>query len=206
MSDAEKISTALIENPEFITDCARYADGVLTETQVKKKYRFDDNTWTRLGEDDKLIEAIEAENTRRIRRGDTARERAQTHFAAAPDILNQIMNDSSASARNRIESAKELRVCADHRPEIAPAAAAERFVISINLGAGEILTFDKAITPRPHDDIDNVSQELLLANKRENDSNSTEHNAVDAKDDQLPTPWGLITANKQTDDGGGEPL
>jgi hypothetical protein len=121
------------------------------------------------------------------------------------DVLNSIMNDSSASARNRIESAKELRVCADHRPEIAPTAAAERFVISINLGGGEILTFDKSITPQPHDDINNAPQELLLARKRENDSNSTEHNTADAEDDQLP-PWGLIAANKRTEDGGGQPF
>jgi hypothetical protein len=194
----------LINDHEFIVTLARFADGLISEAAIRKRYSFTDEVWASLGENDRLVEKIELEKARRIRRGDTARERAQTHFAAAPNILNQIMNDSSASARNRIESAKELRVCADHRPEIAPTAAAERFVISINLGGGEILT--KSITPQPHDDINNAPQELLLASKRENDSNSTEYNTVDAEDDRLPTPWGLITANKQTDDGGGEPL
>src|SRR5262249_54875678 len=69
--------TSLIENHEFIIDCARYADGLLSEQDVKKKYRFDDATWERLGKDDALVEAIEAEKLRRIRNGSTKRERAQ---------------------------------------------------------------------------------------------------------------------------------
>jgi len=69
--------TSLIENHEFITDCARYAEGLLSEQDVKKKYRFDYDTWARLGENDALVEAIEAEKTRRIRNGNTKRERAQ---------------------------------------------------------------------------------------------------------------------------------
>ena len=173
MNDVEKFPAALIENPEFITDCARYADGVLTEAQVKKKYRFDDDTWMRLGEDDKLVEAIELEKTRRIRRGDTARERAQLLFADAPTVLGSIMHDSNASPRHRVECAKELRVVADNGAQVAPpAAAADRFIIQINLGADETLIFNKSIAARPHDDIDNVPQELLPAiasNKQRND-------------------------------------
>jgi hypothetical protein len=193
----------LINDHEFIVALARFADGLTTQAAIKKRYNFTDDVWEQLGNNDALVEKIEAEKTRRIRRGDTARERAQTHFAAAPDVLNSIMNDSSASARNRIESAKELRVCADHKLEIAPAAAADRFVISINLGGGEILTFDKSITPQPHDDINNAPQELVLAKKREDDINSTGHNTAegvvdDAEDDQL--------ARKQTEGGGGQPL
>jgi hypothetical protein len=193
----------LINDHEFIVTLARLADGLTSQAAIKKRYNFTDDVWEQLGSNDALVEKIEAEKARRIRRGDTARERAQTHFAAAPDVLNSIMNDSSASARNRIESAKELRVCADHRPEIAPTAAADRFVISINLGGGEILTFDKSITPQPHDDINNAPQELLLASKREDDSN----NIDDAEDDaELHTPRGLLLASKRTEGGGGEPL
>jgi hypothetical protein len=68
----------------FIVDCARFAEGILTERAVKKKYRFDDETWERLGSDEALIESIENEKTRRIRDGTTARERAQVLFAQAP--------------------------------------------------------------------------------------------------------------------------
>ena len=100
---------SLIENHDFIADCARYAEGLLSEQAVKKKHHFDDNTWARLGEDEALIEAIEAEKIRRIRNGSTARERAQQLFATAPNVLGDILHDDGTSARHRIESARELR-------------------------------------------------------------------------------------------------
>ena len=74
---------SLIENLEFITDLARYAEGLFSEADVKKKYRFSDDAWERLGDDDALVEAIEAEKIRRIRNGSTARERGTT--AVCPD-------------------------------------------------------------------------------------------------------------------------
>ena len=61
--------TSLIENHEFITDCARYAEGLLSEKEVKKKHHFDDATWEPLGSNDVLVEAIEAEKLRRVRLG-----------------------------------------------------------------------------------------------------------------------------------------
>jgi hypothetical protein len=64
MSDVAK---SLIENHEFVTDCARYAEGLYSEHDVKKKCRFDNNTWPNLGNDDALVEAVEAEKVRRIR-------------------------------------------------------------------------------------------------------------------------------------------
>jgi hypothetical protein len=57
--------TSLVENHEFITDCARYAEGLLSEQAVKKKHHFDDATWGRLGDDEALIQAIEAEKVSR---------------------------------------------------------------------------------------------------------------------------------------------
>jgi len=111
--------TSLIENHEFITDCARYAEGLLSEKEVKKRHRFDDDTWARLGEDEALIEAIEAEKIRRIRNGSTARERAQQLFATAPNVLGDILHDDGTSARHRIESARELRQIAANGPEAA---------------------------------------------------------------------------------------
>src|SRR6516165_1635433 len=49
---------SLIDNLEFITDLARYAEGLFTEQQVKKKHHFDDATWESLGSDEQLVEAI----------------------------------------------------------------------------------------------------------------------------------------------------
>jgi hypothetical protein len=170
---------ALIEDREFIVACARYAEGLLSEAAIKKKYRFDDDTWERLGSDEALIEAIQAEKARRIRDGSTARERAQVLYAETPNVLGSILHDGDASPRHRIESARELRRIADNGPEAVPAS--DRFQIIINLG-DDVLTFDKSIAVDPND----------------TDPHNTE-----------TTPQGLLTviaANKRTEDGGGEPL
>jgi hypothetical protein len=171
--------TSLIENHEFITDCARYAEGLLSEQDVKKKHHFDEDTWARLGDNEALIEAIEAEKVRRIRNGSTARERAQQLFAQAPNVLGDILHGDAVSPRHKIESARELRQIAANGPESAPAS--DRFQITINLGA-DVLHFDKSIAIDPNDvdpnDIGTTSQGLLP----------------------------IIAANKRKDDGGGEPI
>ena len=154
--------TSLIEDHEFITDCARYAEGLLSEKEVKKKHRFDDATWQRLGQDDALVEAIEAEKLRRVRLGLAKRELAQKHVVKAPDVLNTIMLDAAASPKYRIHSAKVLDQFAANGPEAAPAA--DRFVITINLGS-DVLHFDKPIAsgpdPDPPNQIDTAPQQLI---------------------------------------------
>jgi len=167
--------TSLIEDSEFITDCARYAEGLLSEKDVKKRHHFDEATWERLGENDTLIERIEAEKLRRIRNGSTKRERAQKLVAQAPGVLGDIMLDANASPKHRIDASKTLDAFAANGPEAAPAA--DRFVITINLGA-DVLKFDKSIAIDAND-VD------------PNDTNTT----------MLP-----IIAAKKKDDGNGEPL
>ena len=165
----------LADDHAFIVDMARFADGLLSEKQIKKKYRFDAATWEKLGNNDALVEKIEEEKARRIRRGETARERAQALYAGAPTVLGNIMNDGTASPRYRIESAKELRVCAANGPESVPAA--DRFQIVINLGADQVLKFDKPIAIGPDDpnppNEDDTTQELLpfVATKKTDDNN-----------------------------------
>jgi hypothetical protein len=148
---------------ELIVDCARYSEGLLTEKEVKKKHRFDDATWERLGQDDALVEAIEAEKLRRVRSGLAKRELAQKHVVKAPDVLNTIMLDSAASPKHRIDSAKVLDQFAANGPEAAPAA--DRFIITINLGADHIEHYNKSITINPNDidpnDTDTTPQGLL---------------------------------------------
>ena len=77
---------------ELVTNLARYAEGLLDEAAVKKIYRFSDEDWDRLGSNDELVEKIQAEKTRRIRNGSSARERAQTLFAEAPAVLGTILH------------------------------------------------------------------------------------------------------------------
>jgi len=64
---------SLIENHEFVEDLCRYAEGILTEAAVKKKYHFDDAIWESLGSDEELIALVEAEKILRVRNGSTAR-------------------------------------------------------------------------------------------------------------------------------------
>jgi hypothetical protein len=170
----------LEDDLEFVADCCRYAENILTEAAVKKKYRFDDATWEKLGSNDALIEKIEAEKVRRIRNGASAREKAQQLFVTAPGVLGNILHDDGASPRHRIESAKELRAIAANGPETTPAS--DRFQITINLGS-DVLHFDKSI--------------------------AIDANDVDPFNDTDTTPQGLlaaIAANKRKDDGGGEPV
>ena len=51
------------------------------------------------------------------------------------------MTNEGNSPRHRIEAAKQLHVVADNGAEIAPAANVEKFLIQINLGNGETLTY-----------------------------------------------------------------
>ena len=138
----------LEDDLDFVADCCRYAENILSEEAVKKKYRFDDDTWESLGSNDALIEKIEAEKIRRIRNGSTKRERAQQLVVQAPDVLGGIMLDASASPKHRINSAKALDAFAANGPEAAPAS--DRFEITINLGS-DTLRFDKSIAPDPND-------------------------------------------------------
>src|SRR5262249_19280492 len=147
-------SVQLEDDFELIENLARYAEGLLSEKDVKKRHHFDDATWKRLGNDDALVEKIEAEKIRRMRDGSTKRELAQKHVVKAPDVLSGIMLDASASPKHRIDSAKVLDQFAANGPENAPAG--DRFIITINLGtdvsgAEVVEHYNKSIAINPDD-------------------------------------------------------
>jgi hypothetical protein len=131
---------------ELVVVCALFAENLMDESTIRKKYRFDDDTWAKLGGDEVLIKAVETERTRRIRDGSSARERAQILFAETPAVLGTILHGDDVNPRHRIESARELRAIAATGPEIAPAA--DRFIIRIDLtaGGGDVLEFNKSTT------------------------------------------------------------
>jgi hypothetical protein len=151
-------TTPLIENHELITDCCRYSEGLMDEAAVRKKWRLSEDVYTRLGENEAFIEAVEAERICRTRSGATARERAQVLFTTAPATLGTILNNESMSARHRIEASKELRQIAVGGSEAQPTE--ERFSIVINLGEDHKLVIDKPIRPTPSND-EVVEQELI---------------------------------------------
>jgi len=140
----------LRDNYEFVVDLARFAENLISEQAVRKKYHFSEEAWTALGQDDTLVEAIEAEKVRRIRSGAAKREKAQLHVVAAPDVLSDILMDPKANAKHRIDSAKALDDLADNGPQAAPEA--DRVVIRIDLtaGGGEVLEFNKALKVDPN--------------------------------------------------------
>jgi hypothetical protein len=169
----------LEDNHELIENLARYAEGLLSKEAVKKKHRFDDATWQRLGENDALVEKIEDEKLRRIRNGQAKRELAQKHIVRGPDVLNDIMLDPAANAKHKIDSIKVLDQLADNGAQTAAAAA--MFNIVINLGADadgkEIVErYSKPIAIGPDDtnpgDTNIVPQDMIAAiaaKKRDND-------------------------------------
>src|SRR5262249_19036349 len=86
---------ALIDNHEFLTDGARYLEGILTRQQVKKRWRnIDDAVWARLGDDNELVDAIERTHSLRVQNGTCKRERAQLAVVKAPAVLEEILLDT----------------------------------------------------------------------------------------------------------------
>jgi len=55
IDDPPASDRSLIDNHEFLTDCARYSEGLYTRAQVKRRWRnIDDATWDLLGADNEL--------------------------------------------------------------------------------------------------------------------------------------------------------
>jgi hypothetical protein len=131
----------------FFTECARCIEGLRTDREIKEAWHLDDREWDRLGENIPLLSAVRAELDRRIRSGEAAREAAQRHFANAPSVLNEILHNQLMSPRHRIEAARELRHVAANGPETS--AAAEKFVINIDLGGDNKLLIETEIVPKP---------------------------------------------------------
>src|SRR5215467_3125310 len=94
----------LKDNHEFISDCCRYNEGILSEAAVRKKWHFEAATWERLGDDDALVRAIEETKIQRIRSGAAKRELAQTHIIRGPGVLASIMDNPESNARHVVDA------------------------------------------------------------------------------------------------------
>jgi hypothetical protein len=178
--------TALIENHDFVVDMARYAESILDEKFLRKKYRFDDATWESLGSNDELVSKIENEKLRRIRDGSSKRELAQKHIVRGPAVLSTIMDDAGASPRHRVDAIKTLDAIATPPAQAAPADR-DRFIIEINLGTDAdgkeiVQRFNKSIAPLMPNEVD------------PNDPDSAPQDVIAA------------IAAKKKGDGGGEPF
>jgi hypothetical protein len=155
--------TALINDHDFVVDFARFSEGILDEKFLRKKYRFTDEVWSSLGENDALAEAIEAEKLRRVRDGSAKRELAQKHIVRGPDVLNSIMMDAGASPKHRIDASKTLDQFAGSGSDAA-AADSTRFIIQINLGDDHVERYNKSRAIDADDvDPDAASQGVVVA-------------------------------------------
>jgi len=168
-----------LNNFELITDLTRFAEGLLEEKHVRKKYRFDEATWTALGSDEKFIEAVELERIRRVRDGSFKREKSQQHVTRAPDVLAGIMDDPKQSAKHRIDSAKVLDSFSGNGPKDAPEQ--DRIVIRIDLSAdtrakglesnpADVIEFEASVRPNPDPNNTNIIDHqtpMIEANQHE---------------------------------------
>jgi hypothetical protein len=147
MGEIVNFPTSLLDDHELIADLCRFAEGVFSEQEVRKRHRLADSVWKDLGANDELVRKIEAEKVRRIRDGSAKRELAQKHIVRGPTVLGNIMDDTSASPRHRVDAIKTLDSLAANGPEKAPTA--DRFIITINLtsdGSDHVEHYDKSIT------------------------------------------------------------
>jgi hypothetical protein len=133
---------------EFTVDCTRYVENLITETQVKKKYDLDEDTWQSLASHNVLQRAVGREKERRIHNGDAAREKAAHLLVEAVGVVGDIARDAGSPPRARIEASRELRQVAAAGADDAPAAEKERFHISINFGTAKIVK-EIELTPKP---------------------------------------------------------
>ena len=164
--------SAHLEDDELIENLARFADGTLSEAAVKARHHLSNEEWAAMGENDRLIELVEAAKLRRIRTGATKRERAQIEIVDGPPILGKIMRDPNANERHRIDSIKTLDALASTGAEAAAAGA--RFEITINLGADHIEHYSKSIAIDPNDtdpnEIDAPAAVAAIATKKDDGS------------------------------------
>jgi hypothetical protein len=161
MSSVPALASSLRENEELIEDLCRYAEGVLTESQVRRKWHLEDEVWELLGTDESYVERVEIQRVQRLRSGRAKRELAQLHVVAAPGILNGIMSDPKANSRHRIDAAKGLNDLADFAPQ-RPGVETEKVIIHIDMGAdvrarglesnpADVLHIEAEVRPRDAD-------------------------------------------------------
>ena len=158
MSEIADLKPApLVEDDELLENLARYADGTLSEAQVKARHHLSNDVWEKLGSDDDLVRAVEAAKLRRIRTGATKGSAPKSRSSTRHQFLAKIMRSPDSNARHVIDSVKALDALATGGAEAAAAGA--RFEIRIDLGSDTngnpiVETYSKSIAVDPNEDID----------------------------------------------------
>jgi len=141
--NGKPIALSSNEGRRFVVDCTRAGEKLVSDSELQQIYEITPENWAQLEKNTALIKAIRDERKRRVRSGQAAREAACEHYVKAPTVLDKIMSDERASPRHRIEAAKEIRqVAIGGDSTESHVDAAEKFVITINLGADEQLKIE----------------------------------------------------------------
>jgi hypothetical protein len=130
----------------FVSDASRNRERLFSDQRLIEKYGLTMSAWEEIARNPTFRLAVDAEFERRTYNGDAARESAAKIFSEAPTVLGEILNDKQASAKHRIDAARELRATAQPGAEKA-GDDSDRFVISINLGADQKIVIDKEVRP-----------------------------------------------------------
>ena len=69
---------------QFIVDCTRAGEGLLSDRELQEKYELSPADWQNITKDMALGRAVRAERERRMLNGVAAREAACRHFVKAP--------------------------------------------------------------------------------------------------------------------------
>jgi hypothetical protein len=115
-----------------------------------EKYDLTPEDLQKLANNKQIGRAIRNEREHRLRSGIATRELASKSYFKVPTVLDSILTNEQASARHRIESARELRVISTPENQFNPAAQSERFHIVINLGS-DVEIYNKSIAVDAHD-------------------------------------------------------
>jgi hypothetical protein len=136
----------------FISDASRNKERLLSDQRLIEKYGLSMDAWKEIATIPAFKLAVAAEFERRTYNGDAARESAAKIFAEAPEVLGTILRDNHASAKHRIDAARELRATANVGTDKV-SDNTDRFHIVINLSGDQKLdppqkiVIDKQVRP-----------------------------------------------------------
>src|SRR5262249_9986180 len=135
-------------------------EGLVSREQVKRRWRklISNEMWDELGSNDELVDRIEAEKVRRVHDGSAKREKAQLAVVKAPAVLEEILLNTQASPKHRIDASRTLDQFVGNAAE---AAEQDGVKIVIIVGNDKNLFSTKAVRPDSNDKIiDATPQEL----------------------------------------------
>jgi len=138
---SETISLETELGRAFVSDCAKFTEGLLAAADIKSKWGLSDETWSGLEQNAAVLDAVQRERERRVMNGVAAIEAARREFVKAPSILGTILSTDEVSPRHRIEAARELRAIVS-TDDVANGGSGERFTVVINLGGDDRRTYD----------------------------------------------------------------